>query len=114
MSRGLAMLRSLLSLILALPVIALGASTLADEPPSLVIEGYTDQLSYEAGETIHFHVSTTAPRYSLEITRLGDKTEHVLTCSDLPGVAYPIPENASSHGCNWPASYQLKVLSIWT
>jgi hypothetical protein len=85
----------------------------ADDPPSLVIEGYTDRLSYVAGEPINFHIATTASRYSLEITRLGARPESVLKRSDLPGRAFPIPEDASSQGCGWPASFQLTVPAEW-
>ena len=87
-------------LFLTFQATALGPAALADDPPSLIIEGYTDRLSYQAGETIRFHIATTAPRYSLEISRLGEKTEPVMTKRDLPGAAYPIPEDASSQGCN--------------
>ncbi|HEU5118726.1 MAG TPA: hypothetical protein VFT74_19180, partial [Isosphaeraceae bacterium] len=56
-----------LALLLMFPVVALGA----DEPSPLTIEGYTDQLSYRPGDSVAFHISTTAERYSLEISRLG-------------------------------------------
>src|SRR6185437_5207336 len=91
----------------------LAAAARAEEAPSLTVEGYTDRLSYKAGETIEFHVATTAPRYSMEIARLGAKTEVVLTKNDIPGSAHPIPENASSHGCRWPVSYRLTVPAQW-
>ena len=62
------------------PVILAGlmfASARADqpqsEPGSLYVEGYTDQLSYQAGDDIKFRVSTTAPTWSLEISRLVQK-----------------------------------------
>src|SRR5262245_24344887 len=77
--------------------VSAAAAAAAEEPPSLFIEGYTDQLSYEAGDLIKLHVSTTASRYGLEIARLGDKTDTVFSRSDVPGSAYPIPENASSN-----------------
>jgi hypothetical protein len=94
-------------------VLVLTTAARAEEAPSLTVEGYTDRLSYQAGETIEFHVATTAPRYAMEIARLGAKTEVVLTKSDIPGSAHPIPENASSHGCRWPVSYRLTVPAQW-
>jgi hypothetical protein len=106
-------LRSVLPRFFTALGLTLPAAAWADEPPSLVIEGYTDRLSYLAGEPIHFHIATTAPRYSLEIARLGQRAETVLTRSDLAGTAFPIPENASSQGCGWPASFQLRVPSEW-
>src|SRR4051812_35359595 len=95
--------------LLALVPALIALQALADEPPSLTVEGYCDRPSYQPGETIAFHVSTTAPQYALEITRLGDRTEVVLGKSGLAGTAHSIPEDASSQGCNWPAAYQLKV-----
>jgi hypothetical protein len=107
------MLRSQCPRLFVILALLVAAPARADDPPSLVIEGYTDRLSYVAGEEINFHISTTARRYSLEIARLGAKTESVLTRSDLSGAAFPIPENASSHGCGWPASFQVKVPPGW-
>jgi hypothetical protein len=49
----------------------------------------------------------------MEIARLGPKTEVVLTKTDIPGASYPIPENASSHGCHWPASTRITVPTDW-
>lgn len=89
------------------------AATDDDGPPSFGVEGYTDRLSYRAGDVIGLHVSTTAPHYSLEVTRLGAKDEVVLTQSNLPGALHPIPENASSHGCGWPVSRKITVPSDW-
>ena len=86
----------------------------ADEAPSpLTIEGYTDRLSYRAGETVEFHTSTSAARYSMEISRLGAEAKAVLTLPDLPGGSSAIPENASSHGCGWPVSHRLMVPGGW-
>jgi hypothetical protein len=98
-------------LVLVLALFATRAN--ADEPPSLTVEGYCDRLSYRPGETISFHVSTTAPQYSMEIARVGDRTEVVSTKSNIPGAHHPIPENASSHGCGWPVSHRLEIPSGW-
>src|SRR5947209_4951305 len=92
-------LKTHLALVLALA--AIGARAGADEPPTLSIEGYTGRLSYRAGDVVDFHVSTTAPKYALEVARLGEKTEVVVTRSGLPGASHPIPEDASSQGCGW-------------
>ncbi|HET6881626.1 MAG TPA: N,N-dimethylformamidase beta subunit family domain-containing protein [Pirellulales bacterium] len=94
-------------------VCTLSADEFQPEARSLYIEGYTDQLSYQPGETVGFHVSTTAPKWSLDISRLGAKNETLLTKSDLVGAAHAVPANASSHGCRWPVSYELKVPDNW-
>ena len=43
----------------------------------LYIEGYTNQLSYQPGDKIDFHLSTSASQYSLEIARVGADYEVV-------------------------------------
>ena len=79
----------------------------------LYIEGYADQVSYAPGEEIGFCISTSASQYALEIARLGAEREVVWSEKGLPGAAYPIPENASSHGCGWPIAFKLRVPETW-
>jgi hypothetical protein len=81
--------------------------------PRAVIEGYTDQLSYQAGDTVRFHVSCAHPKFSIEIARLGAERKVVQRSTDLPGKEHPIPANASSHGCGWPAAFEIKVPAEW-
>src|SRR5439155_1826803 len=85
----------------------------SDEPTPLTIEGYTHHLSYRPGDVIRFHIATTAGRYAMEIARLGAETKSVYRRSGLPGEAHPIPENASSHGCNWPVAHSLTLPADW-
>ena len=86
---------------------------LSEEPRPLYIEGYTDELGYEPGDEIGFHVSTSASDYSVEIARLGATREVVWTKSELSGSEYLVPEDASSHGCKWPLSFNLPVPEHW-
>lgn len=97
-------------LALFLSVAALGAQA----PPSLFIEGYSGKVSYAPSEEAAFHVSTTASKFALEIIRLGATNVTVLTTNGIPGQEHSIPENASSHGCQWPVSLSLKVPASWT
>ena len=80
---------------------------------SLYVEGYADQLSYCLGEKARLCVSTSAERYAVEIARLGAVREVVWQCSDLPGVDHPVPEDASSQGCGWPVSCEVKIAATW-
>ncbi len=98
---------------LALALASPGMQAGDDAPSPLTVEGYTDRLSYRAGETIEFHISTTAGHYAMEIARLGAESEVVVTESKLPGAAHPIPEDASSHGCRWPVAHRLTVPDAW-
>ncbi|MBX3443646.1 MAG: hypothetical protein KF774_14660 [Planctomyces sp.] len=86
----------------------------SEAPPALFVEGYADRVSYAPGEEVQFHVSTTAPTYSLEIARIGAESQIVFSKSDIPGAAHPVPEHASSHGCGWPESFRTTVLQGWT
>jgi len=95
------------------PVPSTQPVVMVEGPKPLYIEGYTDQLSYQAGDEIGFHISTSAPKYSIEIARVGAEREIVWSQDDLPGAEYPIPENAPSHGCGWPASFRLGVPAEW-
>jgi len=109
-------MRSQICCLVALAIVpfARGAGAAEDFPPSLYVEGYTNQLSYVPGEEIVFHVSTTAPNYSLEIARIGTEAKLVFTKAEIPGAAHSIPEHASSHGCNWPESFRLQIPADWS
>ena len=77
------------------------------------IEGYTGAVSVVQGEEVTFHVATSAPKFAMEITRAGAKPEVVFTKKDIPGTAYPVPDDASANGCQWPESFRVKVPSDW-
>jgi hypothetical protein len=78
-----------------------------------VIEGYTNQLSYQAGDRMRLHVSSSAASFSVEIARIGAQRDVVWLQDALPGMQYPTPGNASSHGCGWPAAIELEVPHEW-
>jgi len=82
-------------------------------PPSLFVEGYTNDLSYAPGEEVAFHLSTTAAKVSITIKRLGASDVTVWEKPDVPGSSHPIPDQASSHGCNWPEAFRLKIPANW-
>ena len=103
---------------LLLPVLLLastGGSLAADtsDPHPLFIEGYAGRVSCKPGEELSLHVSTTAPKFTVEIARLGAQREVVFTKADVAGRESPIPENASSHGCGWPAPLRLPIPAAW-
>jgi hypothetical protein len=102
--------------LLAVVIVALANAPLQGqslEPRPLFVEGYTNQLSYAPGDEVRLHVSTSAPKYSLEVARLGAKREVVLTKPGLDGGEQPVPENASSHGCGWPESTSFSIPADW-
>ena len=83
------------------------------EPDSLYIEAYPNQLSYQAGDHVQLHVSTSAKSYDFTVARLGHETTQIKVGTRIKGAAYPIPENASSHGCQWPISHTFKIPTSW-
>lgn len=89
------------------------ASAAHGDEPGLFIEGYAGQVSYKPGDMLSLHVSTSAPKFSLEIARLGAKREVVLAKSDLDGALHKVPDDASSHGCRWPNAFEFQLPLAW-
>ena len=79
----------------------------------LFIEGYANQLSVAAGEEIDFHISTNIKSYSVKIYRIGLAQKLVWSDNELHGKQYPVPENATSHGCGWPVQFSLTIPKSW-
>ena len=90
-------------------------ATFADQtaPAGLFIEGYPSKRSYAPGEEVMFHVSTSAPSFSMQIMRVGEKDEVVWEKKGLHAGAYKVPDLAASHGCGWPVAFKLKVTKEW-
>ncbi len=83
------------------------------DPTRHQVWAYCDRLSYAPGETVRVHVSTTAPRFDLELTRDTAKPEIVLVREGLSARAAETPEDCSAQGCNWPAAFDFKVPEDW-
>ncbi len=80
---------------------------------NVILEGYTDLLSYRAGEKLGLCVSTSLPHFSIEITRVGAQRETVFRKDKIAGSLCEVPDDASTHGCNWPISTQVTVSPEW-
>ncbi|HEV3021749.1 MAG TPA: N,N-dimethylformamidase beta subunit family domain-containing protein [Pirellulales bacterium] len=87
--------------------------TAAADAPALYVEAYTDRLSYLSGEEVALHVSTSAGKYAVEVARLGAKRDVVWSKQELPGTAYPVPDDASAQGCCWPVALKLPIPADW-
>jgi hypothetical protein len=92
-------------------------STLLGVPtPTPYIAAYTDKRSYLPGETIRFHVSTTADTYSIEIRKEQWQRKVVAKATNLPGKYYPMPpyeQQPWATGANWPVSYSWVIPQEW-
>lgn len=85
----------------------------AEELRPLFVEGYPEAISYAPGDELKLHTSTSASQFSLRIFRVGAEKKEVLKQSGIIGHEHPIPENAASHGCNWPVSWSFKIPADW-
>jgi hypothetical protein len=87
----------------------------ADEPKKIVVEGYTDQLSYAPGDEVKVHLSSaSAVSPALSIVRVGAKPEKVWASDSAVKIEpQPVPKDASSHGCKWPVITTFKVGEKW-
>jgi hypothetical protein len=83
------------------------------QPPAPFAMGYSDKTSYVVGEDISFHLSSSSPKIAVKISRIGPTNQEVFEKNDIAVAANPIPDRASSHGCNWPSAFKLTVPSEW-
>ncbi|WP_253159956.1 N,N-dimethylformamidase beta subunit family domain-containing protein [Stieleria tagensis] len=84
------------------------------QPTGPFILGYADQVSVAAGEELSFHVSGSGQSFDLVLERVGAERSKVFEKTKIACAAHPIPDRASSHGCNWPAAVTITVPRDWT
>jgi hypothetical protein len=85
----------------------------AEKKSTPFIEAYCGLLSYQAGDAVGLHVSTNAAKYAVEVTRLGARRQKVYREEGIRGAVHPVPPDAASHGCRWPAALQIPVGESW-
>jgi len=83
------------------------------QPAAPFVLGYTKQLSCVPGEEISFHLSSSSDSVRMVIERQGATNETVFEKNDVVCGTHPIPDRASSHGCNWPAAFTMTVPTDW-
>ena len=91
------------------------APTFADQqqPAAPFVLGYANKLSCVPGEEISFHLSSSGASIRLVIERQGGTNETVYEKTDIACATHPIPDRASSHGCNWPAAFTMTIPNDW-
>lgn len=86
------------------------------------IEGYASLTSVNIGGEIGFCVRTKAPRFSIDIYRMGYYNDQggrfMLSIPNLTGdlQSMPVPQDKENFGlieCDWNESYRLKVPTNW-
>jgi len=83
------------------------------QPAAPFVLGYADQLSVVPGESISFHLSSSGEKVDIVIERLGGDKKQVFEKLGVACSTQPIPDRASSHGCNWPKTFTLKIPDDW-
>lgn len=91
------------------------AVTPADQqqPAAPFVLGYANKLSCVPGEEIAFHLSSSGASVRMIIERQGDTNETVFEKTEIACAAHPIPDRASSDGCNWPAALTITIPDDW-
>lgn len=82
-------------------------------PGSPYVFAYVGKQSAAPGEEIGLHLSGNVGTVRIIVTRIGAQNQVVLDQNGIQIQEHPIPDRASSHGCNWPAAYQIKALDDW-
>ncbi|MGI9472291.1 MAG: N,N-dimethylformamidase beta subunit family domain-containing protein [Rubripirellula sp.] len=103
-----------LSVLLGLPS-ATQSLVRADQvqPSEPFVLGYTDQLSYVAGDQIGFHLSSSHSTVDVTIDRLGAERTPVWQRQAIAVAQHSIPDRASSDGCKWPQALKIQVSPEW-
>ncbi|MFN9641563.1 MAG: N,N-dimethylformamidase beta subunit family domain-containing protein, partial [Pirellula sp.] len=70
-------------------------------------------MSLQPGEELELCLSSSEASTHVSIARLGVAPEKVWEKSDVAVGLHPIPDRASSHGCNWPVSLKIPVPNEW-
>ncbi|WP_378942306.1 N,N-dimethylformamidase beta subunit family domain-containing protein [Mesorhizobium sp. ANAO-SY3R2] len=70
---------------------------------------YTDAMSYDPGDEVVFHSSTTAAGWSLEVYRDGLDPQTVHKAEKIEGVFTATPKDAYRNGCGWPVSHRWRL-----
>lgn len=95
---------------------ALAPMGMPNPKPKPYIEAYTDKKSYLPGETIHFHVSTNAETYSIEIRKEQWQRVMIAKVAGLPGGFHETPpyeQRPWAEGAGWPVGYSWVVPAEW-
>ena len=106
-------MRSICSWILLALLASVPAFADQQQPAAPFVLGYANKLSCVPGEEISFHLSSSGTSVRMVIERQGGTNETVFEKADIACATHPIPDRASSHGCNWPAAFTMTIPNDW-
>lgn len=75
---------------------------------------YSDKFSYRPGERVRLQVSSTAPRFSIDISRDGGSTLQVFVQTGIAARWQETPDQCSVEGCGWEPAFEFDVGSDWS
>ncbi|ADB33556.1 conserved hypothetical protein [Kribbella flavida DSM 17836] len=84
-----------------------------NDPQLLEIWCYTDNMSYAPGDEVTFYVHTTGSTYDLDIVKDGLHPRTVHCAEALPGRRQETPDDCSVRGCDWQATYAVRIPADW-
>jgi hypothetical protein len=82
-------------------------------PGSARIWAYTDKISYEPGDTVRVHASTTEPTFDACVLRDTASPETVLARRAIKGSLHGTPDDCSVRGCGWPVAFEFEIPADW-
>ncbi|WP_274628763.1 N,N-dimethylformamidase beta subunit family domain-containing protein [Arvimicrobium flavum] len=74
---------------------------------------YTDRFSYRPGDKAEFKVSSTAPRFDIEIVRDGGVEMPAFSQHGIAAHWQETPEQCSVEGCGWETTFDLTIPDEW-
>ncbi len=86
----------------------------AVDSKQLEIWGYTDQISYQPGDTVDCHISSNGDQWSIEVRRDDANSDPVYQQSELTCEHFKTPDNCSVSGCKWPVTHQFTIAENWS
>ena len=77
------------------------------------VEGYCNQQSYAAGETVEVCCSGRVEQMSVTVRRVGGETVEVWQQTGIGVSDHPTPDDAWSQGCGWPVTFTIETQPDW-
>ncbi|AYG76834.1 N,N-dimethylformamidase beta subunit family domain-containing protein [Rhizobium sp. CCGE532] len=74
---------------------------------------YGDKFSYQPGETVRLHVSSTASSFAIEVIRDGGSCVTFLEETRISARWQDTPEHCSVEGCGWDTAYEFEIGAGW-
>ena len=82
------------------------------DPNRAQVWGYTDALSYQAGDTLTLHAISHCATFEMSIW-LDGATPRQMTAVRVSGGFAETPPDCSVKGCDWPARWSMDIPADW-